>query len=111
DEEDVSADRRDREACRDTRVRGALADLVAEARAPEPGADAALVDAGGLPLPRRDLGGCLAAKRRDLTVEIADPCLARVLGDEEPQSLVRELDPLGIEPVRLELLGDEIALG
>ena len=111
DEEDVAADRRHGQARGHAGVGSALADLVAEALPPEPGTNAALVDAGGLPLARGDLRGGLAADRGDLAVEVPDAGLARVLGDDQPERLVAELDVLRVEPVRLELLRDEVALG
>ena len=53
----------------------------------------------------------LPADGRDLPLELAHARLARVLADDRAQPLVGERELLALEPVRLQLLRDEVLLG
>src|SRR5207302_3057962 len=104
DEEDVAADRGDREPGRHARVGRPLAHVGREAARPEPLADARLVEPDLLRLPLRDLRCRLATERGDLALQSAYAGLARVLADDDPEHAVAEPHLTLLEPVRLELL-------
>ena len=74
-------------------------------------AHAPFVDADTLALAGRDLRGGLAAEGCDFAVEVPDAGFAGVLADQVAERIVGELDLLVRQPVRFDLLGDEVALG
>ena len=53
----------------------------------------------------------LPAHGRELTLELPHARLSRVLADDRPQALVGERELRALEPVRLQLLRDEVLLG
>ena len=55
--------------------------------------------------------GDLAADGRDLALEVAQAGLARVVGDDLLERQLGDLDVRRIQPVGLELLGDDVLLG
>src|SRR5204863_5368190 len=77
---------------------------------PAPLAYALLVDPALVFLALRDLAGRLPEEVGDTPLEPAQSRFARVLADHEPERLVGDRHPLLDEPVRLELLGNEVAL-
>ena len=59
----------------------------------------------------QDAAGGLPEEASDLALEVADPRLAGVVGDQLPKGGVGDLDLALAEPVLLELPGQEEALG
>ena len=111
DEEDVAADRSDRQAGRNSGILGPLPDLAREASRPEPRPRAALVDARRpLGLPLGHTSRRLPAERGDLALEVPDARLPRVLADHRAKRPLGEAHLVGLQSVRLELLRDEVAL-
>ena len=108
DEEDVAADGGHGEPGRDAGLGGPLANLAGEAARPEPLARPGLVDADLVRPALCDTAGRLSAERGELPLEVADAGLPRVLADDESQGTVAELHLRALEPVGLELLGDEV---
>src|SRR5262249_27241086 len=112
DEEDVAPGAGDRETGGDTRHRRALRRLLPEPLPPERVAHERLVDddrwlrvAGGDA--RRRLPQPLA----ELALELANAGLACVLGHDQLDQLVRDLDLVLAQPVALALAREEVAAG
>src|SRR5262249_61359887 len=75
-----------------------------ELRATERLADERAVESHGrLRGTRRDAGRDLPQERAQLALELSHACLARVLGDHEPEDAVVDGDLVGPEPVALHL--------
>ena len=64
-----------------------------------------------LDLALEDLAQRLARDLGDLALERPDAGLARVMLDQVAQAVVGERQLLGLQAVRLDLLGDQVALG
>ena len=94
DEQHVTAGTGDREPRRDARRRRALRGLGEELRPAEQRADVVGVDDDRrLGVAGRDLRRDLAQHLAELTLEVADAGLARVVGDDEPQRVVGDARP------------------
>src|SRR5581483_2229175 len=109
DEEHVAAGGGVGEPGRDAGLGGALAHLAREAPRPQPLAETLLVEADLLRLPLRDLRRRLPADVGDPALEVANARLARVLADDRAQERRRDRELRALEPVRRQLLGDEVA--
>src|SRR6185312_7081111 len=111
DEEDVATDRCPCEARGDTRDRGPLRYLVLEARRPQHLGDIVRLETDTLDFAFGDTHGGAAQQRPDLPLQIAAAGLAGVLADETRERRIGKAGLRRRQAVRLQLAGNEIALG
>src|SRR5207253_2097951 len=109
DEEDVAAVRRPGEADGYPGILRPLRHLGEEALRPEVLADLLAGAQDGLGPPLGDGARHLPADPPDLSLQVAEPRLARVAADDPRQLLVLEAQAVGREPVLAELLRDQVA--
>src|SRR5205823_4699905 len=111
DEEDVAAVRRPGEADGYPGILRPLRHLGEEALRPEVLADLVGGAHDGLGPPLGDGARHLPADPPDLSLQVAEPRLARVAADDPRQRLVLEAQVVGREPVLAQLLRDQVAAG
>ena len=109
DEDDLAACRRPHQAGGDSGTVDAFGDIVEMAALAQRRPHAPDVDRLADLLADRDVGHGTAHHRRDLALEIADACLARVLAHDEADRVVGHRHLVGSQSVGGELLGDEEA--